>query len=86
MNLVISGQARVSDRSRSCLASYTNSGPTYTGNPTNVSVPSLVSTWSAGDCGDVVANSSEPVSGTAAQAVVKAAGLEAAYADLKNVP
>ena len=72
--------------SRSCLASYVNSGTTYTGNPTNVSVPSLVSTWTAGNCGDVVANSTEPTSAADAQAVANAAGIEAAYADLKNAP
>jgi hypothetical protein len=49
-------------------------------------VPSLVSTWDAGNCGDVVANATEPTSSAAAQAVVKGAGLEAAYADLKNAP
>jgi hypothetical protein len=82
----ISGQSGCSASSRSCLASYANSGTTYPGNPTNVSVPSLVSTWTAGDCGDAVANSSDPTSAAAAQAVVKAAGLEAAYADIKNPP
>ena len=80
----ISGQSGCSSSSRSCPASYVNSGPTYAGNPTNVSVPSLVSTWTAGDCGDVVANATEPTSSAAAQEVVTAAGLEAAYADLKN--
>jgi hypothetical protein len=82
----ISGQSGCSASSRSCLASYANSGTTYAGNPTNVSVPSLVSTWDAGNCGDVVANATEPTSSAAAQAVVKGAGLEAAYADLKNAP
>ena len=82
----ISGQSGCSASSRTCLASYTNSGTTYAGNPTNVSVPSLVSTWTAGNCGDVVANATEPTSSAAAQAVVTAAGLEAAYADLKNAP
>jgi hypothetical protein len=82
----ISGQSGCSASSRSCPASYDNSGPTYAGNPTNISVPSLVSTWTAGDCGDVVSNSTEPTSSAAAQAVVNAAGLDAAYADLKNAP
>jgi hypothetical protein len=82
----ISGQSGCSASSRTCLASYTNTGTTYAGNPTNVSVPSLVSTWTAGNCGDVVANATEPTSSAAAQAVVSAAGLEAAYADLKNAP
>jgi hypothetical protein len=82
----ISGQAGCSASSRTCLASYTNSGTTYAGNPTNVSVPSLVSTWTAGNCGDVVTNSTEPTSAAAAQEVAKAAGLEAAYSDLKNAP
>ncbi len=66
----ISGQAGCSASTRSCPASYVNSGPTYAGNPTNVSVPSLVSTWTAGNCGDIVANSTEPTSAAAAQAVV----------------
>lgn len=82
----ISGQSGCSSSSRSCPASYVNSGTTYAGNPTNVSVPSLVSTWTAGNCGDVVANSTEPASAAAAQTIAKAAGLEAAYADLKNAP
>jgi hypothetical protein len=82
----ISGQSGCSASTRSCPASYVNSGPTYAGNAPNVSVPSLVSTWTAGDCGDVVANSTEPTSAASAQAVVSAAGLEAAYADLKNGP
>lgn len=82
----ISGQTGCSASSRSCPASYVNNGPTYPGNPTDVSVPSLVSTWTAGDCGDAVANSTEPTSAAAAQEVAKAAGLEAAYADLKNTP
>ena len=82
----ISGQSGCSSSTRSCLASYANSGSTYAGNPTNVSVPSLVSTWTAGNCGDVVANATEPTSSATAQAVVSAAGLEAAYADLKNAP
>ncbi|MGD0836624.1 MAG: right-handed parallel beta-helix repeat-containing protein [Polyangia bacterium] len=82
----ISGQSGCSSSSRSCPASYVNSGPTYAGNPTNVSVPSLASTWTAGNCGDVVANSTDPTSAAAAQAVANAAGLEAAYADIKNTP
>ncbi len=82
----ISGQSGCSSSSRSCPASYVNSGSTYAGNPTNVSVPSLVSTWTAGNCGDAVANSTEPTSAAAAQAIANAAGLEAAYADLKNAP
>jgi hypothetical protein len=45
-----------------------------------------VSTWTAGNCGDVVANSTEPTSSAAAQAVANAAGLEAAYADIKKAP
>ena len=73
----ISGQSGCSASSRSCLASYANSGPTLAGNPTNVSVPSLVSIWPAGNCGDVVSNSTEPTSAADAQAVVSAAGLEA---------
>lgn len=79
----ISGE---SGSSRACPASYSNNGLTYAGNPTNISVPSLVSTWPAGNCGDIVANSAEPTTATAAQAVVNAAGLEPAYADLKTVP
>ena len=82
----ISGQSGCSANSRSCPASYINSGPTFAGNPTNVSVPSLVSTWVAGNCGDVVTNSTEPTGAAAAQTIVKAAGIEAAYADIKNAP
>jgi hypothetical protein len=82
----ISGQSGCSASTRSCPASYVNSGPTYADNAPNVSVPSLVSTWTAGDCGDVVGNRTEPTSAASAQAVVSAAGLEAAFADLKSAP
>jgi hypothetical protein len=47
-------------------------------NPTNVTVPSLPSTSDAEYCDDLVADSAEPTSATATQAVAKAAGLEAA--------
>ncbi|HEY5375912.1 MAG TPA: hypothetical protein VIK01_19670 [Polyangiaceae bacterium] len=49
-------------------------------------MPSLVTTWPAGNCGDVVANSADATSAVAAQAIASAAGLEAAYVELKNAP
>jgi hypothetical protein len=48
-----------------------------------------VSTWSPGDCGDVVTGNSSIDGGALpsdAQTVVSAAGLEPAYAGLKTSP
>ncbi len=74
--------------SRSCPASYSNSGPTFMGNPTGtVMVPSLVSTWTAGDCSDI-ANGNTTLTGgplpADAQTIADAAGLEPMYRNLAD--